>query len=219
MRKKCFIVLIFIILVLVTLTLCGKDKTKRNISTSNPRVEKSNKDESKVEEGFNKNESHINENKGIDNRKSNTEINSKEQGNVVTEDTVLNSMGDNSNTKSSDYYIEELISNYEQLFVDANNNGDFSLIFNMIIQDSSFYKKQKESVERSYSNNVKYNLLDYNIKEIKEIDNKTYEVYVIEKMQIKGNDDADFQDKEFKYIYTVKFDDSGIGINNKVEGC
>ena len=55
----------------------------------------------------------------------------------------------------------------------------------MITQDSSFYKKEKETIESSYRNNVKYNLLDYNIEQIKAIDNKTYKAYVVENIEVK----------------------------------
>lgn len=214
MKKKFFIALISIVLISVTLTACGKEASKKNTTSSKPKVEESKEDDSKEEESSN-GDSDIDVSEESDSKNDNTETNSKEQENVIIENTLVNSAGDNSNARPSNFYIEELISNYEQLVVDANNSGDFSIVSSMIIQDSNFYKKQKEAIESSYNNNVKYNLLNYSIDQIKEVNNKTYKVYVIENLQVKEGNDANFQDKQFKHIYTIKLDDSGIGINNK----
>ncbi|CDM69717.1 putative membrane protein [Clostridium bornimense] len=216
MKKKFFIALISIFLISVTLTACGKESSKKNTTSSKPKVEESKEDDSKEEESLNE-DSDTDVSEESDSKSDNTETSSKEQENIIIENTLVNSAGDNSNARPSNFYIEELISNYEQLVVDANNNGDFSIVSSMIIQDSNFYMKQKEAIESSYNNNVKYNLLNYSIDQIKEVDNKTYKIYVVENLQVKEGNDANFQDKQFKHIYTIKLDDSGIGINNKEE--
>ena len=215
MKKKFFIALISIALISFTFTACGKEASKKNTTSSKPKVEESKEDNSKKEESESEEDFDINVNEESNNEKDNAEVNSNNQGSSIIENTAVNSVGDSSNARPSNFYIEELISNYEQLSVSANNEGDFSIISSMIIQGSSFYNKQKEAIESSYNNNVKYNLLDYSIEQIKEIDSKTYKVYVVEIIEVKESNDANFQAKQFKHIYTIKLDDSGIGINNK----
>ena len=215
MKKKFFIALISIALISFSFTACGKESSKKDTTSNKQKVEKSEKDNSKKEESVNGENSDINVSEESNNEKDNAEVNSNNQETSGVENTPANSAGDSSNARPSNFYLEELISNYEELLVSANNNGDFSIISSMIRQDSSFYNKQKESIESSYNNNVKYNLLDYNIEQIKEIDSKTYKVYVVENIEVKESNNDNFQAKQFKHIYTIKLDDSGIGINNK----
>lgn len=223
MKKKFFIALISIVLISVTFTACGKESSKKNTTSNKHKVEETKKDDSKDKDSSKKEELDTDKKEESNNKKDDTVTSSNNQGNVgnqgngVIENTVLNSVGDDSGARPSDFYISELISNFEQLAIDANNNGDFSIVSSMITQDSSFYKKEKETIESSYRNNVKYNLLDYNIEQIKAIDNKTYKAYVVENIEVKEGNESNFQAKQFKHIYTIKFDDSGIGINNKEE--
>ena len=222
MKKKFFIVLISIVIISVTFTACGKGSSKKDTTSNKPKVEAINKEDSKKDDSSKKEDSGSDKKEDSNNKNdeatnSNDQSNSGKQENNVIGNTVVNSVGDNSGARPSDFYIEELISNFEELVIDANNNGDFSIVSSMITQDSSFYKKEKETIESSYRNNVKYNLLDYNIEQIKAIDNKTYKAYVVENIEVKEGNESNFQAKQFKHIYTIKFDDSGIGINNKEE--
>lgn len=212
MKKKFFITLISVILISVSLSSCGKTSSDNKTTSNKINAEKNEKENLNVEnkEETDKEESNTEENKDVTDTDSSSNNNVEgTTNNAITEDIE--------NTKPSDFYIEEIIGNYEDLSVIANNNGDFSIISSMLIENTDFYNSQKSSVENSYNNDIKYNLVDYEIKKVTEGKNNTYKVYVVENMQVKASNETNFQDREFKYIYTIKYNNSNIGISNREE--
>lgn len=209
MKKKFFITLLSVILISVSLTSCGKTSSNDK-ATSKVENKQDSKSDVKKEEKADKEESSEEENKDV----TNTDSSDGKGVEITTNNAVTENI---ENAKPGEFYIEEIIGNYEDLSVIANNNGDFSVISNMLIENTDFYNSQKSSVENSFNNNIKYNLVNYEIKKVTEGKNNTYKVYVVENMQVKASNEANFQDKEFRYIYTIKYDNSNIGISNKEE--
>lgn len=117
-------------------------------------------------------------------------------------------------TKAENFYIEEVISNYETLLVEAINNNDFSLIESLLVPNSNLYNSQKKLVSDLYTKNIKEKLIDFNIESIENTGkNGIYKVYVSESIGIKYLDKQDFETKKYDWIYTVVKSKDSIGLS------
>lgn len=117
-------------------------------------------------------------------------------------------------TKADNFYIEELIYNYVHNRIEAINNNDFSMIEDSLLEDSDFFSNQKEIVSQLHRQKVQQKLLDYEIKNIEEIDQENYKVYVYEYIETKYPDKE--EKKEHYWIYTVSKHNDRIGLANRV---
>lgn len=119
--------------------------------------------------------------------------------------------------KADTFYVEEVISNYEELLINAINENDFSKIENLLVPNSNLYISQKKLVPDLYKKNIKEKLINFEIAKIEDLSkNGVYKVYVIEKIAIKYPDKQDYETKEFNWIYDVIYynNNSKVGISN-----
>lgn len=141
--------------------------------------------------------------------------------NVVNENLNTNSIVNAGNislnqsfVKADEFYIEEIVRNYETLLVEAINTNDFSLIENLLIPGSNLYNAQKKLVSDLYKKNIKEKLIDVDIVEITAGEKEDiYRVFVTETIAIKypGND---FVERKFNWIYTVIYEGDKLGLSD-----
>lgn len=117
--------------------------------------------------------------------------------------------------KADHFYIEEVVSNYETLLIEAINNNNFSLIENLLIPNSNLYNSQKKLVTDLYSKNIKEKLLGFDIVDIQDTGKEgVFKVYVRENIGVKYPDKQDFETKEYNWIYTVIKSKDSVGLSD-----
>ncbi|MEK3725419.1 TcaA NTF2-like domain-containing protein [Paenibacillus sp. FSL H8-0034] len=117
--------------------------------------------------------------------------------------------------KADDFFIGELIANYERLLIHAINNNEFSAIENLLILNSPLYHSQKKLVEDLYHRKVQEKLINFTIKDIERTDTEdVYKAYVKESIAIKYPEKQDFETKEFSWIYTILKSGEKAGLSN-----
>lgn len=135
--------------------------------------------------------------------------NTQEPSTTVTPTTKLEA------AKADNFYIEEVVRNYEILLIEAINNNDFSLIKNVLIPNSNLYNLQKELVADLYNKNIKERLVKFDIINIQNMENSgVYKVYVSDNIAIKYPDKQDFETKEYNWIYTVIKNKNSVGLSD-----
>jgi hypothetical protein len=117
--------------------------------------------------------------------------------------------------KADDFYISELIANYERLLVQVINNNEFSAIESLLVPGSKLYNSQKKLVSDLYTKKIQEKLVEFDIEDIKYMEKEgVYKVYVTEKIGIKYPDKQDFEIKEFNWVYTVVSSNDKIGLSD-----
>ncbi|QGQ98805.1 hypothetical protein EHS13_29975 [Paenibacillus psychroresistens] len=117
--------------------------------------------------------------------------------------------------KADDFFISELVANYENLLIQAINNNEFTAIENLLIVNSPLYNSQKKLVKDLYAKRVQEKMVDFSIEKIESLEKEgTYNVYVNERIAIKYPDKQDFETKEFNWIYKVVESDGKLGLSD-----
>ncbi|MBE6182749.1 TcaA NTF2-like domain-containing protein [Heyndrickxia ginsengihumi] len=114
--------------------------------------------------------------------------------------------------------ITNVMDDYLKNFADAVNYGESHYITDYIDPESDFFKTQETFVDNCYEKNIKEELVDYHIANIKQIDQDSYSVTTQEDFKIyNGYDDEKGSEKKYTNTYTVKrVDDSFLITNLKV---
>lgn len=130
---------------------------------------------------------------------------SKPEVSLTNESTPIPNEG----AKADNFYIEEIVSSYEQLLAYAVNDNDFALIKNLLMSESNIYQSQEKFVTEQFDKGIKYTLIDIYPEEIKQGSKKyEYKAYITANIEISGLNKGK-ETKEFKRIYTV-IDDGKI---------
>lgn len=154
------------------------------------------------------NSNDTNDNKKPITSTTDTPQNAEQQPSAIESTTNLET------AKADNFYIEEVVRNYETLLVEAINNNDFSLIENLLIPNSNLYHSQKKLISDLYKKNIKEKLIDFNIESIEDTGKDgVFKVYVSESIGIKYPDKQDFETKKYNWIYTVIISKDRIGLS------
>jgi hypothetical protein len=117
----------------------------------------------------------------------------------------INDSDKSDNVMSEDIAQKAMIS-YEESIIEAINKNRFSLVEGLLDPEGPLYKQQQTLVKRLNDIKIKEKLIKYQIMNIQKT-NGVYKFYVIENIEIRYTN-RNSEINEYKYIYTVKEDDS-----------
>ena len=104
--------------------------------------------------------------------------------------------------------LDEHLLNFEK----AVNEGAFSAYISFLIDpESDFYDEQAEYVLYCYENNIKEELINYQIGSPVQVSDDSYEITVLETYHISSGNEGREEVKDFENTYTVKGYDYGYG--------
>ncbi|NLW46327.1 MAG: hypothetical protein GXY86_03170, partial [Firmicutes bacterium] len=110
-------------------------------------------------------------------------------------------------SKTDEVAILKLIKDYENTLIKAINNNDFSIVEKQLTPGSNLYKAQQDLVANLSKRGIQEKLIDYQVEKIETTgEANAYKVYVYEKIGIKRPGKLEFTASEFRWVYTVIFD-------------
>ncbi len=117
-----------------------------------------------------------------------------------------NNTSDNVSLNTYDPNIEVIKDKYEGFidrFISMINYGNISYMDDYVVIGSNLYNDFVVSIESFNKQNISEQLEEYNIQDVKKIDDDTYEVYVYEAYNIYYGKEHSRKLKTFNSIYTV----------------
>lgn len=113
--------------------------------------------------------------------------------------------------KADTFYVESIVSGYEDLIIDAINQKDFSYVKDFLLPDSPVYREQEKLVEDLGEKGISLNLIESRIEDINESDQPDeYIVEVVTELEITNASETN--KKKIKKAYTVLSKDDNLYI-------
>lgn len=121
------------------------------------------------------------------------------------EDSPNSTVSEANNTQKksiTDDDVKLFIQDYNKKAVEAINNYDFSIVEHYLDKDGKVYKEQKDYIAHLKSKGISEKLLNTEVKTVKKLDDKTYEVSTLEQYNITYGDGSQ-KTKNFNSSYRV----------------